>query len=260
MIDIHSHIIPGIDDGAQNMKEAVAMAEAAYENGTYIMAATPHFMEGGSFSNYYGRELTDSFNKLKEELLLRKIPLELKLGMEIYYSGNVSELLRQGWITGLNQTKYILVEFDFSENLYNIYSGIQELIESGYIPVIAHPERYPYVQNRVNLVYEWIQSGCLIQIDTGSALGRFGKKAQETSFKLLTRKMVHVIASDSHDRMQRGPSMLQLYGLIRSEFGQKYAGNIFELNPGLILKDEAVPICEPVWCREKKRFTMFREE
>ena len=238
MIDIHTHIIPGIDDASQTMDASIKMARNAYENGVNTLIATPHCNIEGVFENYYDQSFVDRFLYLEEAIKKENIPLQLHLGMEVYATEEVPELLKKGKITTLNQSKYILIEFSFQKDSLLIEFLLQELVQLGYVPIIAHPERYPYVQKHPDMVYDWIEQGCYIQINKGSIMGNFGFSARNTAIYLLECKLASFVASDGHGATQRTTDLSRVYQYIKSRYTDKYAEVLFNENPRRVIDNK----------------------
>ncbi len=198
MIDIHSHLIPGVDDGAGSFYEAVEMARIAVSSGVNTLVVTPHSNQMGRFENFDSFRLRSRFEELRLALDEEGIPVRLLRGMEIFCVGDVAGKIDAGLLCSLNGSRYYLVEFPFDYESEDMDDGLDDLLERGYIPLIAHPERYACVQERPAAVYEWVQRGCLTQLNKGSLLGRFGRHAKETARVLLENDLITCVASDAH--------------------------------------------------------------
>lgn len=234
MVDIHAHILPWIDDGASDMEETLEMARMAVESGVTNMVATPHCNIPGLFENYYNREYMEVFMQVREALEKEEIPLVLHTGMEVFGTEEVPELFRAGKLQTLNKSQYLLVEFGFEENPYYVNEMLRRIRSCKIRPVIAHAERYEFVQNNPQIAYEWWKEGYLVQMNKGSILGRFGKKTQKTASRLLRHKLVSVIASDCHSSTQRTPWMLDVKKELEVKYPEKYLQVLFEENPARI--------------------------
>lgn len=198
MIDIHIHILPNVDDGANSMDEAINMARLAFDSGVEAMVVTPHSNQIKGFKNYNDNNLINLFDGFKNELIKHKIDLNVYLGMEILASNDLVEKIMNNKVIGLNKSRYYLVEFYFDDTISDIEMILKEMLKIGKIPLIAHPERYVSVQKEPWIIYRWLKLGCLIQINKGSIFGHFGKNAQITAKKLLNYRLVTVVASDSY--------------------------------------------------------------
>ena len=192
MIDIHSHIISGIDDGSKNTEMTIKMLEMAEESGTTDIVATPHFMRGRFEVTY--KEVIDEVENLKKLAKENSININIYSGQEVYYSRNILEYYNQRMIGTINNTRYMLIEFPMLE--FNIEEAINTLYElqiRGIVPIIAHPERYKqFIKNpsQINLL---IKEGMLFQVNAGSINGDFGRDVKKTSKILFIYIYIHPI-------------------------------------------------------------------
>jgi len=209
MIDLHSHILPGLDDGSRDFAESMAMCRIAVEDGIHTIAATPHSYDG-NFECYESdiRALTDKLNSKVQE---RGMPLTIVPGMEVRISPNFEEMLSNGVILAINNGKYILSELD----PYNVPAGLDNLArrlwDSGCGMILAHPERNMTIQRNpkilANLVSQFDSWEFLVQLSADSITGEAGQEAKRTSATLLKRGLVHIIATDSHSPFFRPPCL-----------------------------------------------------
>lgn len=232
MVDIHTHILPGMDDGSKSLEESVAMAVIATENGLNHIVASSH---GNCFS-YSMEEYWEQFRNLQRELRSRKIPVTLYPGMEIYLNEDVKKLLEKKELLSINNTRYVLVEFPMEENPQNICRRIAGIQKMDYIVVLAHPERYVSVQKELELAYYLEEEGCVLQINADSLLGQFGTAGERVSRQLLRDGIVGVIATDAHGSVYRKPSVRRA----REYLSKYYPSSLIHLwlseNPSRILK------------------------
>ena len=178
MIDLHSHILPGLDDGASNIMESVAMAKIAVDCGIRGMAVTPHC------SNDRRNDIRTGLMLLRDVLQEANIPLILYPGMEIKGSTNTADMLSNGQLITINGSRYPLIEFDFKSTGEMETNILNDVILAGFTPIVAHPERYTYVQKEPELLNLWKQMGCGFQINRGSFLGHFGEAAGSGCFRV----------------------------------------------------------------------------
>lgn len=239
MIDIHAHILPYVDDGSADMEESIEMLQMAADSGVSRIVATPHCNIPGSFENYWGSGIEERFRDLQREAQGRNIPVEILTGMEVFATPELPELLRQKKILTLNQTRYFLTEFAFDEEMWFCDNLLEACENEGYIPIIAHPERYFFVQEYPDLVYFWRERGYGIQVNKGSVLGRFGTAARRTANLLLEHNLVSCVASDAHSSGHRTPHMAELRWYLEKNFGVEYAEMLLVENPKRILAGEA---------------------
>ena len=242
MIDIHSHILPGVDDGSQNMEDSLQMAAMAAGSGSRAIVATPHSNQEGRFENFYTPQLAERFRMLRSEVSRAGIPLTVYPGMEIFASDDIEEKILSGRLIGLNHTRYYLVEFHFDETPSGISRCLNHIFRAGGIPLIAHPERYYCVQDRPELIYEWLQNGCLAQINKGSLFGRFGSGARQAAEILLFNGLVTCIGSDAHSPVRRTTHMRDTLSYLYDQLGEEITWLITEENPSRILKGLPVPV------------------
>ena len=231
--DLHTHVLPGVDDGAQTMEIALQMLENAAASDVQYLAVTPHFL--------HSRALPEMEKRFRE---LRKaaagIPVELAFGAEVRVSEHFSEYLPEGKIPTLNGSRYLLTEFpaDFDANLF---SEALDCIQSrGYVPLIAHPERYNAVCNQPEIVGQWLDMGCHLQLTSGSVLGEYGKTIQRTAAFLLHNDLVACVASDAHGLHSRSNFLLNVYDHLSVRYSKQYAQCLMYTNPLRMWNDESL--------------------
>ena len=241
MIDIHTHILPGIDDGAESLDEAYEMALMAVRSGVKALVATPHSNQREDFLDDERKRQEKAFLKLEQILLQEKVPLKLYQGMEIWSSVDVVEKIKSGKLITLNQTPYALVEFAFDEEPWWIEAIIGELQGAGLVPVLAHPERYFCVQDEPNLLQEWRMQGALAQMNKGSILGRFGWEIERTAEILLRNHLFTCIASDAHHAYVRTTDMKELHYYLQRHYSLEEQNRLLRQNPLSILRGMKSP-------------------
>lgn len=237
LIDLHCHILPGLDDGAGSLETAVDMALMAWRDGTDVIAATAHCcrpdQQGVLSKRLYAGKLQQLHGALQEV----GCPLRLVTGMEIFATPELPELLSRKQVISLASTRYMLLEFYFDERPEFMEESLRALTDRGYTPVVAHPERYDAVQRRPELVAEWFRRGYIIQLNKGTILGRLGAGARRTAWWLLRRGLAHVVASDAHSADRRNPSLAHVRDTLGRELSWEYAELLLEENPRRILED-----------------------
>lgn len=231
MTDIHTHILPGLDDGAGDIYDSIEMASLACINGTTVIVATPHCNIPGMFGNYFGEEYISTFLKTKEIIQREEPGITLLAGMEVFATEDVPRMLTEGRIFPINRSRYVLVEFDFGEDPGFADRFLQQMKEVRAIPVVAHAERYAFVQDDPDIAYRWKRRGYEIQVNKGSFLGRFGRSAQQTAFELLNHNLVTAVASDAHSPVQRTTCMADAYDYLEEGYDREYLDVLFEKNP-----------------------------
>ena len=238
-IDIHSHILPMLDDGAGSLLEACEIARRAYESGTDAMVATPHYLNPSKCMRQNdAQSIKRAFRELKEELAFRNIPLKMFLGAELL--GSEFDITEKRELITINCSRYILVEFYFDDSIENALRCVNELLSLGLIPVIAHPERYGFFAESPVDVYRFLSKGCLFQINKDSPLGLYGQHAAELSVWLLNNDVVHVIAGDCHNDSFRNADMSGIYHFLLNRRSKEKIDMWLHDNPKRILLDKDI--------------------
>lgn len=239
MVDIHCHIVPEVDDGAWDLDAAMEMARLAVKSGVRRIIATPHFrgkpeqLESVSY-------IVHQFNRLQSSIKRERLELELIPGVEVLCVPETMELARMGRLPTLGNSRYVLTEFYFDASWEFMDATLQELRRCGYMPVVAHPERYGAVQRDPGLARSWFARGIVLQINKGSVLGAFGRRAEDTALRLLYRGTAHVIASDAHTPEVRTTDMGPVRQWAREHLGREYTKILLEDNPGRISRGRPV--------------------
>lgn len=241
MIDLHTHILPGLDDGSPDLETSVLMAAVAAESGVTHLVATPHSNQRGAFENYTSPALQVRFDCLCTAVREAGIPLELSLGMEIFGTGDVLQLLHDGRLLTLGGGRYLLIEFGFHEDPLRIERLLDALLADGYWPVVAHPERYYGLQRMPNYLFDWANRGIVLQVNKGSLFGRFGRGAQALAAAMLERGLVGCVASDAHGPDVRTPDLAGAWDYLAERCSEELARCLLEDNPGRILRSEPLP-------------------
>lgn len=255
MIDIHSHILPGVDDGAASLEESLMMAEMAVKSGVKVLVATPHSNQPGAFRNYDSREMRERYRQLKEAVKVEGIPLQLIRGMEIFATSELAEKVEKKQVIPLNRSRYYLIEFAFNASPHYIEDRITEMLEIGQIPVIAHPERYYCVQDDPNQLYHWRMLGALAQMNKGSVFGRFGARTEQAAEIILKHCLVNCIASDAHGVDFRTTDMREIRHFLDQHFPEEVCRLLLHVNPGCILKNKPLPRqAMPIPIEQKKHW------
>ncbi|MEE0060820.1 MAG: CpsB/CapC family capsule biosynthesis tyrosine phosphatase [Acutalibacteraceae bacterium] len=246
MTDLHTHILYNVDDGSTSFEMSLKMLELAKQAGTENIVLTPHCIPD-MYPNYMNDFVVQDvmvgrFEKLRKACIDRKIGVNIYLGMEVYADNNIVNLIRQGAVITINQSRYMLIEFPFETDPMWVGYILSKVQSTGIVPVLAHPERYTYVQQYPYMVHDWVNSGCLIQINRGSIVGRFGEAPKAVAHLLMHDDVVCAVASDAHKPDKRTPFLNDAYSVVEKYFGQRYAQKIFSENPKLIINDRTVNI------------------
>lgn len=197
MIDIHSHIIPSVDDGCDNISETLNSIKKAMECGITKIFATPHFVKGrlNNYSELVSMQV-DSINNL---LKIYGMDFEVLCGNEIRVCPDLVDMIKDGRFCSLNNSRYILIEFPMEGKVSNVCDIIESILSTGYIPIIAHPERYEIVQKNIDEAIGYVESGALLQLNITSLIGDYGEEVKATAIKLLKHNLVHLWGTDYHD-------------------------------------------------------------
>lgn len=239
MIDIHSHILPMVDDGSQSVEESLAMLDQAYRHGTDAIILTPHFARPYGYDNPR-RKIKRLFDDLTQIVKQERIPIDLYLGCEFLFSSRRDFRHYREEITTLNQTRYLLYEFYFDVLSDEIIAASKDVLKAGYIPVIAHPERYDAFQVDLALPYQLMDLGVLLQMNKGSINGDFGPVVRDTVMRLLSEGLIALVGSDAHDMRMRHPRLMSSYRRVSRYFGSMYADEVYNIHPERLLRDEDI--------------------
>ena len=231
LCDLHTHVLPGVDDGAQTMEYALQMLQNAVASEVSLLAATPHWNICGTDAALMA-DLHQRFSQLKQAAA--QIPLELVLGAEVL----VTEPLPPGSLPTLNGSRYLLTELPGSLDASAYMPLLQSVLDRGYVPLVAHPERYTAVIRDPRTVASWLDMGCHIQITGESILGNHGRSIRETAAFLLQKGLVACIASDAHGLNRRSNYLLDVYDHLCVHYSRHYAQSLMEEIPRRILHDQ----------------------
>lgn len=238
LADIHTHILPGVDDGAADMAQARKLLHMAYEDGIRMLFLTPHYRK--KYRKNTPADLREVFLQL-EQIVRQDFPdMKLCLGSEIHYELDAPEQLAQGNVLTLQDSDYCLLEFRPGALRSQVLMGVSEMIRYGYTPIIAHAERYDVFLQDKTLADEVLDMGALIQLNADSVLGKNGWKVKRFCKRLLKDEQVHFIASDAHDTEQRPPLLQACWQMICKKYGDEYANRLFIAHPQAIIDNEKI--------------------
>jgi protein-tyrosine phosphatase len=238
MVDLHCHILPGVDDGSDCPDTSCRMAAMAADCGVRYIVATPHCNNRGMPDNFRSRELLGAFRALQEELDRWSIPIRILPGSEVLARENLPSLLEGGKLITLNGSRYLLVEFYFNETPEAMDRYLEMIFSAGLVPVVAHPERYYCVQDAPRIAAEWVRRGCLLQLNKGSILGSLGEGSYYTSARLLRDGLAAVIATDAHHFRFRSPDLTKLLDALERRFPEVDPALLLQKNPAKIAKNQ----------------------
>lgn len=256
MIDIHSHILNNVDDGSNSLESTIEMLKKAEQAEFTDIILTPHYIEG-----YYENtksKIKTNISNLKKEVYKENIVTQLYQGNEILLTEKTPDLLSKSKISTLANSRYILFELPFSNKLLNLSQIIFKIKANGYIPILAHPERYSYIQENPNNLIEIIKSGVLVQSNYGSFAGQYGKTAKQTAEILLQNRLIHFLGSDTHRQGYIYENIKSILKRLEEVSGdERYIYEITTKNPQKILDDLDIYVDCPDKIRERKKVFFF---
>ncbi|MBW9173585.1 exopolysaccharide biosynthesis protein [Clostridium estertheticum] len=254
MIDIHSHILPGIDDGSKDMEMSIKMLKIAEGKGTKTIVATPHYIRG-RYENHY-EKIFDLHQEVKLAAKNAGLRIEVLLGQEVMLDKYALNLCKEKKIRGINGTRYMLVEFPMDKLPKDALDLIYELRVLGIKPIIAHPERYEYIIESLPAINDFINEGCLFQINAGSLQGLFGKQVQKCAKLLVKEGLVNFIASDAHSINRRCPGLME--GFREATLLDKDIEKNLSSNLELMLIDKDIEVSMEKIKKKKNIFQIFK--
>ena len=243
MIDFHTHIIPNIDDGSRNIEETFNLIKEAKEVGFDGIVLTSHYIE-----NYYETNVPERDMLVKvisDSLREKKIDMNLYLANEIYISDNIMDLLIKRKASTINNSSYVLFEMPLNAEPLNLYDVIYSMQENKLIPVLAHPERYSFIQKSPEIIYDLVQKGVLMQSNYGSILRQYGEKAQIIVKKFLEADLIHFLGSDVHRQNTIYKRIPEALDKIEEIVGREKLEELTTINPKLAINNKRIEIEEP---------------
>jgi protein-tyrosine phosphatase len=239
LVDIHSHVLFGMDDGAETLEDSIALVKMAADAGTTDLVGTPHASPAYRF---------DPARVMERRRLVESAAggaLRLYTGCDFHLSyDNIEDALKNPTKYTINQNRYLLVEFSDLLIFKNTGEIFARLTDAGMIPVITHPERNRLLRKRLDELAQWCEAGAYIQVTGQSLLGGFGKSAHEFSRTLLDQRLVHFIASDGHDAVRRPPTMNTAFAWLDEHYGRPMAEALCVTNPRAALLGDAITLPE----------------
>lgn len=235
MIDLHSHILPGVDDGAKSIEEALAIGRMAEADGIEVMACTPHFMPG-MYDNQ-AADIRARVAHLNEVFEREGLKLALVTGADAHVRPDFVECLKDGRILTLHDSRYVLVEPPHNVMPQRLDELIFNITVAGFVPVLTHPERLKWIEQNYTVVEKLAQSGVWMQITSGSLTGRFGSRPKYWAERMLSEGLVSILATDAHNVKSRPPLLAESYHLACTRVGSEEAGHLVVTRPALILEN-----------------------
>lgn len=252
MIDIHNHVLVGVDDGPANEEEAIALVKQAHEQGITTIVVTPHHFHTRYNNTFHSVQAgIDRLNSIKE---ISELNIQLLPGQEIRITDKIFEEIENQNIKGINDSKYLLIELPSNEVPHYTKKLLFELQTKGFIPIIAHPERNKAIAKDINILYELVNNGALSQITASSLTGELGKNIQKISIQMIEHHLVQLIASDAHHADRRPFGFDRLFN--QSKLDDQYITQLLRNNE-LLIQDKDVIRERPIEFKKHKFFGLF---
>jgi protein-tyrosine phosphatase len=237
MIDLHCHILPGIDDGAPTLDVALAMARCAVADGIRVTACTPHIYPGLYDNDRDG--IVKSMGDFRNQLERESISLEIVVGADTHLAPDLVAAIRAGRVPTLNDTRYLLLEPPHHVAPPQFEESMFQLMVGGYVPVVTHPERLTWIETHYEIFKRLVAAGVWMQITAGSLTGRFGRRPKYWGERMLDESLVHILATDSHHVERRPPLLNEGRAAAAARVGEVEATNLVEVRPQGILNNVA---------------------
>jgi protein-tyrosine phosphatase len=237
MFDLHCHMLPGIDDGAVDLVMAIEMARMAVADGVHTVACTPHIYPGLYENTAAG--IRDAVDVMQRRLDARGIDLRLLVGADVHLEPNLSDSIRSGRVPTLAGTRYLLLEPPHHVAPPRFEESVFELMASGYIPVITHPERLSWIEDHYPVFQRLVERGVWMQLTAASVAGKFGRRPRYWSERMLDEGCVHILASDGHHPGRRPPILSEGRDAAALRVGDEEATHLVLTRPKGIVDDVA---------------------
>lgn len=237
MIDLHCHMLPGIDDGAPDMAEALAMARVAVADGITVTACTPHIYPGLYENDATG--IRAAIAALRIALQAEGIDLELVEGADTHLAPDMLQRLRAGDIPTLAGSRYFLFEPPHHIAPPRLEESVFALLTAGYVPIVTHPERLTWIDGHYAMFARMVRSGAWMQVTAGSITGRFGGRPRYWAERLLEDRLVHIVATDAHRASKRPPLLAEARDAVARRLGEGEALNQVRVRPQGVLHNTA---------------------
>jgi len=241
LIDLHCHILPGIDDGAADIEMALAMARAAVDDGIVTVACTPHITAG--VYNNTAPAIRVAIDTLQAALAQAGIVLNLTIGADVHLAPDLGAGLRSGKIPTLGGSRYFLFEPPHHILPPRLHDFAFNLVAAGYIPILTHPERLTWIDAHYRLVEDMANGGIVIQVTAASLTGHFGRRAKYWAERMLDDGLIDLIATDAHDTRRRPPILSRARDFVAHKLTDEVATRLVATNPLRILENVLVKEC-----------------
>lgn len=236
MIDLHCHMLPGIDDGATDLAVSLEMAKASVADGVTVVACTPHILPG--LYHNVGPQIRQATLELQGVLDRERIPLRLVPGADVHIVPDLVAGLRSGRLLSLADTRYVLIEPPHHVAPTKMEDLFFNLVVAGYVPILTHPERLMWIEAQYSTIQRLVRGGVWMQITAGSLAGSFGRTAQYWANRMLDEGCAHLLASDAHDVERRSPCLGRGRELAEKRVGSQEAEHLVLTRPSAILENE----------------------
>ncbi len=253
MIDMHCHLLPGIDDGAKDLDMSLELAKQAVEEGIHTVIVTPHHNNDRFWTP--SEIVIPAVEQLQMRFIEAGITLQILPGQEIHVNDAFFEALDQGTFQTLGDSNYLLLEFPSISYPHNIDEIFHELKIKGYRVIIAHPERNRALWGQTNLLQDWVDQGVSLQVTSHSVSGLFGKKPQQEALDWIEKGFVHLVASDAHHPKSRSLRMKDAFQVIEQKYGKKVVDCLIKNGESLLLNESFVELTADFF--KKKRFLFW---
>ncbi|MEB6201977.1 capsular biosynthesis protein [Mammaliicoccus fleurettii] len=254
MIDIHNHLLVGMDDGPQTLEETIDLFTQAKEQGITGIVVTPHHLHP-RYNNIFS-DVDNAIKDLTSNQQIKDFNIQLYPGQEIRITDKVLEDIDQHQIQGINHSKYLLIELPSNSMPHYTKNLLYEIQTKGFIPVIAHPERNKAIAQDINLLYELINKGALSQITASSLTGELGKNLQKLSIQMIEHNLIHFVASDAHHPENRPFGLAELFTTPKLKNMQPPIKRLLNNNEAMIQNKDVVKE-RPIEFKKNKFFGLF---
>jgi protein-tyrosine phosphatase len=233
LIDLHCHMLPGLDDGAVDLPMSLAMARIAVTDGISTVVCTPHILP--TVYDNKGPAIRAAVNVFQAALIQAAIPLRVLPGADVHVAPDLVESLRRGRVLPVADSRYLLLEPPHHVLPPRLRDCVFGLMTAGYVPILTHPERLTWIEQHYDVIQDLARAGMLMQLTAGSLTGRFGGRARHWSLRMLDEGLVDILATDAHDMKRRPPRLSEARQLVAERCGTEEAGKMVLVRPQAIL-------------------------